>query len=160
MWFLVTHMTSYIITELYYSYLLSYIRCGLTHCYFFRYFLHGKNQEREKMQTIFVLRRAHDMKQMQQKNVYLDFFFLFNIVLKKVLVLNGIFMQTNKFSCFRFNKCLYKEKMLIRYLDWVAGLPNLLIWPGDSWFLDFSPDRKSSDFRSWFSTFFLISPDF
>ncbi len=34
-----------------------------------------------------------------------------------------------------------------------AGLPNLLIWPGVSWFLNFSPDRNSPDFRNWFWRF-------
>ncbi len=57
---------------------------GLTHCYFSDIFFMVKiKREREKMQTIFVLRRAHNMRRMQQKNVYLDFFFLFNIVKKE-----------------------------------------------------------------------------
>ncbi len=37
------------------------------------------------------------------------------------------------------------------------GLPNLLIWPGVSWFSNFSPGKNSPEFRSWF---WGLSPDF
>jgi hypothetical protein len=64
---------------------------GLTHCYFFRYFLHGKNQERERENAnnfCFTSRTWHETNAAKER--LLGFLFSFQHSEKRnVLVLNG-----------------------------------------------------------------------
>ena len=65
-----------------------------------------------------------------------------------------VYLQTFYFSrsAFRFQILLDCHYTYVISSSW-AGLPNLLILSGVSWFLNFFPDQNSPDFRSWFWRF-------